>query len=74
MNWINVETNLPEKYKMVLCNCNRYESLMHKDRKFIDFNIPVISWMLDSPFNCFDIEHKGYFKVTHWMILPEPPM
>lgn len=74
MEWINTNDKLPEVNKMVLVNCNQYEAVFCKNRKFERYNIPIVSWMLGDPFNEFDIEHGGYYKVTHWMELPIPPI
>lgn len=58
MNWINVNNNLPEKDKMVLCfleNCNIRMMYYMGENRFAE------PWM------------GGQLKVKHWMELPDPP-
>ena len=65
--WISVEERLPDKMKHVLVFKQRNEHALW----------PVAMWHIETDWRGNDGWSKnidnGYFDITHWMPLPEPP-
>ena len=65
-NWISVKDRLPEKVTDYLCRC------VIKD----NFDYPffmVLRYILIDKNPHFQHECDDGLKVTHWMLIPEPP-
>jgi hypothetical protein len=64
------EEQEPKLNVPLLCFCNRYELCFKKDRKFVEYHIPMIGYYKDDYGRKYFSCEGDYYKVVEWCYLP----